>query len=103
MKYILRHIEPLVLALSREYGAILVTGPRQVGKTTMLEKLMQGSSRAYVSLDDLNERQLAKTDPAMFLQMHPAPVLIDEVQYAPELFSEIKRSIDKRKKPAPSG
>lgn len=99
MKYILRHIEPLVLALSREYGAILVTGPRQVGKTTMLEKLMQGSSRAYVSLDDLNERQLAKTDPAMFLQMHPAPVLIDEVQYAPELFSEIKRSIDKRKRP----
>ena len=80
MKYILRHIEPLVLALSREYGAILVTGPRQVGKTTMLEKLMQGSSRAYVSLDDLNERQLAKTDPAMF---HALPLAQSKPTFIP--------------------
>ena len=50
--------------------------------------------RSVISLDDLEERKLAKTDPAMFLTLHPAPVLIDEVQYAPELFSYIKMAID---------
>ena len=74
---------------------MLVTGPRQVGKTTMLQKLMEGTDRNYVSLDDLNERNLAKTDPEMFLQLHKPPILIDEVQYAPELFVYIKIHVDK--------
>ena len=73
---------------------MLLTGPRQVGKSTMLRHLMEGTARAEVSLDDLEERRLAKTDPAMFLKLHPAPVLIDEVQYAPELFSYIKIAVD---------
>ena len=64
------------------------------GKITMLRHLMEGTARAEVSLDDLEERRLAKTDPAMFLKLHPAPVLIDEVQYAPELFSYIKIAVD---------
>ena len=92
-KYIKRDIEGLVLSLSEEYSCILVSGPRQVGKSTMLKHIMK-SDRNVVTLDDLNERALAKTDPEMFLAMHPAPVLIDEVQYAPELFPYIKMRID---------
>ena len=84
----------MVTGLSKEYSVILITGPRQVGKTTMLKELMQGSNRGYVSLDDLNERNIAKTDPKLFLELHKPPVLIDEVQYAPELFTYIKIHVD---------
>lgn len=92
-KYIKRDMEGLVLSLSEEYSCVLVSGPRQVGKSTMLKHIMN-SDRNVVTLDDLNERALAKADPEMFLAMHPAPVLIDEVQYAPELFPYIKMRID---------
>lgn len=98
-RYLKRSIEPLVLELSEEYPAILLAGPRQAGKTRMLKHLAEGTPRGYVSLDDLTERALARQDPAMFLQMHPAPVLIDEVQYAPELFSQIKRVVDENRAP----
>jgi predicted AAA+ superfamily ATPase len=94
-RYLKRSLEALVLDVSKEYPAMLLTGPRQTGKTRMLRHLAGGTPRGYVSLDDLTERALARQDPAMFLQMHPAPVLIDEVQYAPELFSYIKIEIDK--------
>lgn len=94
MAYIQRGLENKIMALSKEYACILLTGPRQVGKTTVLRRLMT-DSREYVTLDDLEERSLAKRDPAMFLQMHPAPLMIDEVQYAPELFTYIKIEIDK--------
>ncbi len=93
MGYISRDMESLVLELTKEYSCILVCGPRQVGKTTMLKNIMD-SNRTVVSLDDLEERKLAVSDPAMFLAIHPAPILIDEVQYAPELFSYIKIAID---------
>lgn len=95
MRYIARNLEKVVLEVTKEYPVVLVTGPRQVGKTTMLQKLMEGTERNYVSLDDLNERNLAKTDPEMFLQLHKPPILIDEVQYAPELFVYIKIHVDK--------
>ncbi len=95
MIYIARNLEKVVLEVTKEYPVVLVTGPRQVGKTTMLQKLMEGTDRNYVSLDDLNERNLAKTDPEMFLQLHKPPILIDEVQYAPELFVYIKIHVDK--------
>lgn len=94
MAYIRRTIEPKILQVSREYACLLLTGPRQVGKTTMLEHLMEGTDRTKVSLDNVEERKLAKTDPALFLEVHPAPLLIDEVQYAPELFSYLKIKID---------
>ena len=97
--YLPRAMEKRVLELSAEFPAILLTGPRQTGKTRMLRHLMEGTGRGYVSLDDLTDRALAKSDPAMFLQLHPAPVLIDEVQYAPELFSQIKRLVDERRSP----
>ena len=99
MQYISRSLEKVVAQVTKEYPVVLVTGPRQVGKTTMLQKLMEGTDRSYVSLDDLNERSLAKTDPEMFLQLHKPPVLIDEVQYAPELFTYIKIHVDKNHKP----
>lgn len=95
MPYIKRSLEKVVLQVSKEYPVVLISGPRQVGKTTMLKKLMEGTDRNYVSLDDLQERALAKNDPEMFLQLHKPPVLIDEVQYAPELFSMIKLIVDK--------
>ena len=97
--YIKRDMEKLVTELSSEYPAILITGPRQVGKTTMLQKLMEATRRAYVTLDVLNARQLAKTDPELFLQTYGTPILIDEVQYAPELFTYIKIMVDKNHTP----
>ena len=99
MNYIPRSLEKVVSAVTKEYPVVLVTGPRQVGKTTMLQKLMEGTDRSYVSLDDLTERDLAKTDPELFLQLHKPPVLIDEVQYAPELFTYIKVHVDKNHDP----
>ena len=99
MNYINRNLEKVVAEVTKEYPVVLVTGPRQVGKTTMLLKMMEGTDRRYVTLDDLNERNLAKTDPELFLQMHKPPVLIDEVQYAPELFSYIKIHVDKTHAP----
>lgn len=99
--YIQRAIEKIVKELTKQYSAILITGPRQVGKTTMLKRLMEdeGNIREYVTLDDMEERNLAKNDPAMFFQIHKPPVFIDEVQYAPELFSYIKIIIDKNHSP----
>lgn len=99
MAYIQRSLEKVVEQVTKEYPVVLVTGPRQVGKTTMLKKLMEGSSRGYVSLDDLNDRALAKNDPELFLQLHKPPVLIDEVQYAPELFTYIKVYADTHQEP----
>lgn len=92
--YIRRDLEEKIIAASKEYSCILITGARQVGKSTVLEQLM-GNEREEVSLDDMVERKLASTDPALFLQTHSTPILIDEVQYAPELFSYIKMAIDK--------
>ena len=94
MHYINRDISAKIAALSKEYACILITGPRQVGKTTVLREMMS-ADRQYVTLDDLEERRLAKKDPALFLEMHELPIFIDEVQYAPELFSYIKIAIDK--------
>ena len=101
MEYISRHMEARILELSKSYSAILVTGPRQAGKTTMLRSLAEKEhiGRKYVTLDDLTERDMAKNDPAMFLQLHRPPVLIDEVQYAPELFTYIKIHIDEHHTP----
>ncbi len=101
MSYIVRHMESRIMELSKSYSAILLTGPRQAGKTTMLRSLAEKENRGrkYVSLDDFAMRDMAKNDPALFLQIHKPPVLIDEVQYAPELFTYIKIYVDEHHNP----
>ncbi len=101
MMYIARHMEQVLEQINTQYPVLLVTGPRQVGKTTMLKHLAQkeGRNRKTITLDDLTVRELAKTDPKMFFQLHRPPLLIDEVQYAPELFPYIKMMVDERRQP----
>ena len=98
MPYIKRDIEDTLLRMSDFFKIILVTGPRQAGKTTMMKKLMEGGARKYVTLDNMALRDLAKNDPSTFIKTYPPPVFIDEVQYAPELFSYIKMQVDERQK-----
>lgn len=90
MKYITREAERKIQKMDRFFKVVLVTGARQVGKTTMLKHLSEGTERNYVTLDDMMIRDLAKSDPKLFFQMYRPPILIDEVQYAPELFEQIK-------------
>ncbi len=66
MMYIKRHLETTIEKLSGCFKVLLVTGPRQVGKTTLLRKLAEGN-RTYVTMDDINVRSLAMTEPALFL------------------------------------
>lgn len=95
--YIKRAAEETVSKVSKMFPVLLVTGPRQVGKTTLLQKLM-GPERKYVTLDDPDVRYLAKKDPALFMQRYTPPVLIDEIQYATELLPYIKMSVDSSKR-----
>ncbi len=90
MKYIPRHLERKFTSMSDFFKVVLVTGARQVGKTTMLKHLADGQKRTYVSLDNRAARDLAQSDPVLFFQAYKPPILIDEVQYAPELFEHIK-------------
>ena len=92
MNYINRDIENLIKNLTNEYSCLLITGPRQVGKTTLLKQ--QDKKRTIVSLDNIRNRELAKKEPEHFFEIYKPPILIDEVQYAPELFSYIKIAID---------
>ncbi len=91
--YTKRTLERSVLEASRTFPVVLVTGPRQVGKTTMLRHL--ASDRTYVTLDDLGPRELARSDPGLFFQRYPPPVLVDEVQQAPGLLDQVKVLVDR--------
>ncbi|MDK9712036.1 ATP-binding protein [Acidaminobacter sp.] len=95
--FINRALELIVKEVANSFPVLLLTGPRQVGKTTLLEKIAE-KERKYVSLDDPAARQLAKEDPLLFLQRYEPPVIIDEIQYAPELLPYIKIHVDKGKK-----
>jgi len=90
MEYIQRSLERKFLKMSSAFKAVMVTGARQVGKSTMLKHLAQDTDRIYVSMDDADVRELANRDPKLFFQMYRPPVLIDEVQKAPALFEQIK-------------
>ena len=91
--YIKRAIEDSIIKISKTFPVLLVTGPRQVGKTTLLKQLAE-DSRKYVTLDDPDIRRMAKSDPALFMQRFTPPVLIDEIQYAPEILPYVKMSVD---------
>jgi predicted AAA+ superfamily ATPase len=85
-------------AASAQFPVLLLTGPRQVGKTTLLRHL-SAANRRYVTLDDLAARELARRDPVLFLQKYRPPVLIDEIQYAPEVLTAIKLAVDRDRQP----
>ena len=97
--YITRALEPVVRRYSEYFKVVVVTGPRQVGKTTMLKHLSEqdaqaGVERSYVTLDNTALRMAARNDPELFLQRYRPPVLIDEIQKAPELLPYIKLAAD---------
>jgi len=98
LQYHPRTLAATIHSVSAHFPVLLLTGPRQVGKTTLLEHC-SGPARRRVTLDDLDQRDLARRDPKLFLQRHPPPVLIDEVQYAPELLSVIKMTVDSTQQP----
>lgn len=90
MRYIKRSLERKFMKMSETFKVVMVTGARQVGKSTMLKHLAENSGRVYVSMDDADLRELANRDPKLFFQIYKPPVLIDEVQKAPALFEEMK-------------
>ena len=94
--YFEREITDIIRQTNDSFPVLLLTGPRQVGKSTVLERIVE-KNRSYVTLDDPQMRVLAQNDPALFLQTFQPPVLIDEVQYAPELFPHIKILVDRQK------
>ncbi|MBQ9000620.1 MAG: ATP-binding protein [Eggerthellaceae bacterium] len=94
MDYIRRTLEEAFLEASSSFKAVMVVGARQVGKSTMLKHLAADQGRSYATMDDMDDRELARSEPKLFLQMHRPPILIDEIQKAPELFEAIKVMCD---------
>ena len=94
--YIKRHAEKTIEQLSKMFGAVLVAGPRQVGKTTMLDKLTGDINK--VTLDDPIVRASAEEESGTFFKDNPPPVFVDEIQKAPALFEQIKMFLDRDRK-----
>lgn len=92
-EYIKRDLESLVKDYASDFSVVSLTGPRQSGKTTLLRHVF-GKKYNYATLDDFGTREMAVKDPRMFLETWKAPLIIDEAQYAPALFSQIKVKVD---------
>src|SRR5260370_20563911 len=90
--WIPREIEPRLLRSARTRPVVVLTGARQTGKTSTFRRLFP--DHEFVSLDLPTEAEQAEKEPRTFLQRHPAPVIIDEVQYAPGLFRYLKVAVD---------
>ena len=91
-KYIKRNIESVVMRLSKGFPVVMVTGSKKIGKKTMLKHINKNIN--YVSLDNLNARNLAISDLELFLETYKTPLVIDEFQYSPNLLSYIKIRVD---------
>lgn len=96
--YLSRTIEKSIADIASHFPILMITGARQVGKTTILKHLA-GDARRYVTLDDPLVLSLAREDPALFMQRFSGPILIDEIQYAPQLLPYIKMAVDQDRKP----
>lgn len=94
--YFTRTMEQVVVKTTKQFPVLLVTGARQVGKTTLLTRL-SNDKRRFVTLDDPLTLTLARDDPALFMQKFPPPVFIDEIQYAPGLLPYIKMAVDRER------
>lgn len=94
--YIKRVIEKTIKKMVNEFPVIVISGARQVGKSTMLQMIKEDNMN-YVTLDDLDARNLALSDPKYFLEQYSYPLLIDEIQYAPNLLPYIKMIVDDEK------
>lgn len=94
MDFINRHAENTIKRLAASYPAVLVTGARQTGKTTLLKNVTDLKSVPYMSFDDPLEERSAKADPKSFVELHPSPYVFDEIQYVPDLFRHLKIEID---------
>lgn len=92
-----RTIYPKIKEYLKQYPVVVVTGARQVGKSTEVYKLVKDCGFHYVSLDDLTQRSLAQSDPEFFIQQHEMPLIIDEVQYAPILLEVIESIVNKKR------
>jgi len=98
MKYRQRALESKLTALAEHFPAVVVTGARQAGKSTLLTRLFGKKSRHFV-FDPVTDEFGARRDPQFFLQQHKTPLILDEIQYAPELLAVIKKQIDKNRSP----
>ena len=98
MPYVPRHLAATVRRAMRTFPAVVVTGPRQTGKTTLLREEF-GRSHRYVSLELPAVRDFARDDPSGFLQDGGESVILDEIQYAPELLHHVKEAMDERRRP----
>ena len=97
IKMIQRSIKEVLINNINSYPVTLVTGARQIGKSTLCYELTKENNFNYVSLDDLDNRSEAINDPKFFLEKHKAPLIIDEVQYAPVLFEYIEAIVNKKR------
>ena len=98
MKYRTRAIEPMMKKLMAHFPVVAVLGARQVGKSTLVQHLF-GSEYEEVVFDPVQDIQQARAEPDLFLANHPNKMFLDEVQYAPELLSAIKRRVDQSTAP----
>lgn len=95
-----RYVEEKLKATRQDTPIIFIAGPRQCGKTTLVKRLISGETCTYVTLDDINQLKLAKNDPIQYIRgFGEKPVIIDEIQRAPELFLPIKQSVDEHRSP----
>ncbi|MCQ2579946.1 MAG: ATP-binding protein [Treponemataceae bacterium] len=92
-----RHAQKTIERLEKAYPAVLVTGAKQTGKTTLLKKVTSSKAVQYLTFDDPMEEQSAKSDPKTFIELHSNPILFDEIQYVPDLFRYLKIEIDKNR------
>ncbi|RPI07522.1 MAG: ATPase, partial [Acidobacteriales bacterium] len=97
--YISRDSEARVRESLRVFRVVSLTGARQVGKTTLVQRLCREDGRRFVSLEDPVERAAAHADPDAWLEANPAPLAIDEIQHVPALFPALKRRVDRDSRP----